>query len=83
LHKVSFCNLWGVEQQQTPAAMNTQLTAQDIPNIKSAIASCDRFIALESPRCEELRPADVAETLRKYIAHRANLIQWLSELESN
>ena len=49
------------------------MTADQIAGIKKAIADCDRYIAIESPRSADLRPADVAELLKWYIAQRAKL----------
>ena len=47
-------------------------------SIKKAIADCDRYIAIESPRSADLRPADIAELLQWYIAQRAKLQSMLS-----
>jgi hypothetical protein len=47
LHKVSFCNLWGVEQQQTPAAMNTFITLAEANDmIKNGDYITGHFIKL-------------------------------------
>lgn len=50
------------------------MTNQQVNSIRSAISECDRFISKESVRNSALRPADVAELLRWYIAHRAKLV---------
>ena len=54
------------------------LTSEQTRRIVEAIAECDRFIALESPRAADLRPADIAKTLAHYIAHRARLVAMLA-----
>ena len=46
--------------------------------ILKGIEQCDRFINKESPRCADLRPSDVQETLDKTIAHKAKLNQMLT-----
>jgi hypothetical protein len=52
---------------------NTNLTAEQSRRIKESIKECDRYIALESPRSEDLRPQEIKDLLAFYIAHRANL----------
>ena len=54
--------------------MNKQRTAKII----SAIAECDRYIAKESPRDADLRPAGITKLLASYIAHRAKLVAMLA-----
>ena len=49
--------------------MNAELTRQ----IQNALEQCDRYIAKEEPRNPELRPADVAQRLEFYKAHREKL----------
>lgn len=49
--------------------MTTAQTAQ----IKKAIAECNRYIAIESPRSPDLCPAETAELLAFYISHKAKL----------
>jgi hypothetical protein len=53
------------------------LSADRRQRIATAIAECDRYIAKESPRAADLRPADVADRLAYYIAHRAKLVAML------
>jgi predicted nucleic acid-binding Zn ribbon protein len=57
--------------------MNTQEKAR---RIRLAIADCDRFIAIESPRSEDLRPQDAKEYLEFCIAHKERLIAMLHDL---
>ncbi len=47
-------------------------------NILSAIADCDRYIAKESARAEDLRPAEIQQRLDYYMRHRAKLAGMLS-----
>ena len=49
------------------------MTTDQVARLKKAIADCDRYIAIESPRSADLRPADIAELLEWYIAQRAKL----------
>lgn len=58
---------------------DTSFTTEQTRRILQAIEECDRFIAKESPRSAELRPADVQQTLDFYIAHRAKLQAMISE----
>jgi hypothetical protein len=53
------------------------LTEQEARSVRSAIEDCNRYIAKESPRSADLRPADVAKRLEWYIAHRAKLLAML------
>lgn len=46
--------------------------------ILDVIADCDRYIAREEPRNPTLRPADVAQRLEWYKAHRQKLIGMLA-----
>lgn len=45
--------------------------------INQAIQECDRFIALESKRSSDLRPAGIQQHLGFCIAHKAKLLQML------
>lgn len=45
--------------------------------ILQAIAECDAFIAKESARSADLRPADIQQHLDFCIAHRAKLVAML------
>lgn len=56
-----------------------QLTQEHIRRIKSVIAECDRFIAIEGPRRPDLRPADIQQHLDFCIAHRANMKALIGE----
>ena len=47
--------------------------------IRQAIEECERYIAKESPRSADLRPADVAKHLEFCIAHREKLLQMEAE----
>lgn len=47
-------------------------------NILSAIADCDRYIAKESARADDLRPAEIQQRLSYYISHRAKLAGMLT-----
>jgi len=47
--------------------------------VLEAIADCDRFIAKEGPRAANLRPADMQNHLDFCRAHRAKLINMLTE----
>jgi hypothetical protein len=53
------------------------MTKETSRKILEAIRECDRFIAIESPRSADLRPADVAKTLEFYRAHKAKLLSML------
>lgn len=59
--------------------METQMTSQTQTSRKiiEAIQECDRFIAKEEPRRNDLRPADVAKTLAFYKQHRLKLAAML------
>lgn len=48
--------------------------------LRVAIDECDRYIAKESPRSEELRPQKTKDLLAFYIEHRANLRTALEQL---
>jgi hypothetical protein len=48
-----------------------RLTYRD--RIARAIADCDRYIKLESPRAADLRPAQTQQLLDFYLEHRAKL----------
>lgn len=49
------------------------LTQLQISQIKQGIRDCDRFIALESPRSADLRPANVAQHLEFCKTHKVKL----------
>lgn len=53
------------------------MTADQINKIRSAIADCNSYIAKESARSEDLRPAETAKLLQWYIEHRAKLLKML------
>ena len=59
--------------------MSNNLTAEQARRIESSIKECDRYIALESPRSEDLRPQEIKDLLAFYIAHRAKLQASLNE----
>ena len=61
-----------------PPPTEPVMTADQIAGIKKAIADCDRYVAIESPRSADLRPADVAELLAWYITQRAKLQDMLA-----
>ena len=50
------------------------MNTYQITSILSAIADCDRYIAIESPRSADLRPAEITKLLAWYVAHRAKLV---------
>ena len=54
------------------------MTKQQTSSILSAIADCDRYIAKESPRAADLRPAEITKMLAWYVAHRAKLVAMLA-----
>ena len=56
----------------------TNLTAEQARRIVEAIQECDRYIAIESPRSEDLRPQEIKNLLASYIAHRAKLQAMIS-----
>lgn len=59
--------------------MNSQnLTEQQKASIRSAIADCNDYIAKESARSAELRPAQIAKLLEWYVTHRAKLLAMLA-----
>lgn len=49
--------------------------------IRQAIEDCDRYIAKESARSADLRPAHIQKLLDFYIAHREKLIAMEAEME--
>ena len=49
------------------------MSQDQIRRIQQAIAECDSFIAKESARRADLRPADMQQHLDFCIAHRAKL----------
>lgn len=59
--------------------MSNNLSAEHRRRIIESIKECDRYIALESPRSEELRPQEIKGLLASYISHRAKLQNMLSE----
>ena len=54
------------------------MTKYQADSIISAIVDCDRYIAKESPRRADLRPAEIVALLAWYIAHRAKLAAMLA-----
>jgi len=50
--------------------------------ILQAIDECDRYIAKESPRSADLRPAEIQKLLDGYIARREKLVEMLAECEA-
>lgn len=58
------------------------MTTETRRRILESIAECDRFIAKESPRSADLRPADVAQRLEFSLAHRQKLIDLLAASET-
>ena len=57
---------------------NTNRTAEQSRRIIEAIEECDRYIALESPRSEDLRPQEIKDLLASYISHREKLQNMLT-----
>lgn len=53
------------------------MSQDQIRRIHQAIAECDKFIAKESGRRADLRPADVQKHLDFCISHRAKLAAML------
>lgn len=53
------------------------MTSTNRNKIIQAIAECDRYIALESKRSEDLRPIKIKQLLDWYIAHRVKLLSML------
>lgn len=53
------------------------MTPERKRRIVEAIGECDRYIAKEEPRNPKLRPADVAQRLEFYKAHRVKLVTML------
>ena len=51
----------------------TRPNKEQTRRILQAIEECDRFIAKESPRSADLRPADIQQHLDFCIAHKAKL----------
>jgi hypothetical protein len=49
------------------------MNAETTRKIIEAIAECDQYIAIESPRSADLRPAATTALLEKYKAHRSKL----------
>jgi hypothetical protein len=56
------------------AQETTSMTEQTRKSILSAIGDCNRYIAKESARADDLRPADVQKRLEWYRTHRARLL---------
>jgi hypothetical protein len=71
------CRITVEASNQQPTGANT-MTTQQIRSIQSAIADCNRYIALEGARSADLRPAEIAKLLGWYIAHRAKLLAMLA-----
>ena len=61
-----------------PTHLESNMNKQRTASIISAIAECDRYIAKESPRAADLRPAGITQLLASYIAHRAKLVAMLA-----
>lgn len=59
--------------------MPNNTTTEKNRRIIDAIRECDRYIALESPRSEDLRPQKIKDLLASYISHRAKLQNMLAE----
>ena len=55
------------------------MTPEYIRRVNEAIAECDRYIKLESPRAADLRPPEIAKRLEFYINHRAKLVSMIGE----
>lgn len=55
------------------------MTADQIRRINESIAECDRFIAREESRAEDIRPTDIQDLLGQYKAHRERLVNMLSK----
>lgn len=55
------------------------MTPEYVRRVKEAIAECDRYISLESPRSADLRPPEIAKRLEFYINHRAKLVTLIGE----
>lgn len=58
---------------------NTTITEQQAQSIRQAITDCDRYIAIESPRSEDLRPQEIKDLLAYYVSHRAKLLAMIGE----
>jgi len=54
------------------------MTQDQARRVQEAIAECDKFIAKESCRRDDLRPADVQKFLDFCISHRASLAGMLA-----
>jgi hypothetical protein len=54
-------------------ANDTRPSKEQTSRILQSIEECDRYIAIESPRSEELRPQEIKDLLAFYISHRAKL----------
>ena len=50
-----------------------QLSPEHTHRVLQAIKECDRYIANEQARSEDLRPQETKDLLAKYISHRAKL----------
>ena len=53
------------------------MTIQRRKSINEAIAQCNTYIAKESARAADLRPAETQKLLDWYYSHRAKLIEML------
>ena len=51
----------------------SELTAFEVKQMRDGLAQCKAYIAKESRRAADLRPADVTARLESYIAHAAEL----------
>lgn len=56
----------------------TTMTASQVRKVQEAIRECDRYIAKEGSRSEDLRPVEIQKLLAWYIAHRAKLLSLLN-----
>ena len=48
-------------------------TAEQIRKLTAALVQCNRFIAIESAKSADLRPAETQQLLDCYLAHRDRL----------
>jgi hypothetical protein len=53
---------------------------EQIRRITAALAECNRFIAIESARSADLRPAETPQLLNCYLAQRNNLQSQMANL---
>lgn len=62
----------------TVIAATPVLSREQLRRVVESIVECDRYIAAESPRPADTRPAKAASHLAFCIAHRAKLQAWVA-----